>query len=164
MKKQTTKMITPVLALVVLIVLTTALAEPAKDPVYLKGDVILTGPATAKGTAAITIRGEELKAKVMATIKDMVISEEGVLQVKEIEHVFTMLDEEGQETTNSFTASGRETGDPTEEFMLFTLNGYMKIISGTGEYEGASGTLSVHGQLHLFEGWGSYESRGAISL
>ena len=152
-----------VLALALLIVLGTALAA-SRDPVSGSGLTFATGPITFAGTATLTVRGEVLDADVEVTLLEPPVeSEDGVLHVNAIEHIFIFTVDGGEEPIDSFTVTGKEVADPTDSPGLYILNGYMKIISGTGAYEGATGEMSVHGQIHLIEGWASFEIHGAIS-
>lgn len=153
----------PLFALALLIVSGLTLAA-VRDPVSGSGFTSATGPTTFLGTATLIVRGEVLDADVEVTLlKPPVVSEDGVLHVNEIEHIFIFSVDENGELIDSFTVTGKEVADPTDTPGLYILNGYMKIISGTGAYEGATGEMSVHGQIHLVEGWASFEIHGAIS-
>jgi len=60
------------------------------------------------------------------------------------------------------TTDGAEFAQPTDQPGLSILSGYMEIIGGTGYFLGASGEMSVHGQIHLIEGWASFKVNGKI--
>jgi hypothetical protein len=142
MKKLTIKMVTPVLALVVFIVLTTALAEPGADPVSGTGAAVAnmnTGQAT--GVATLVVRGVELSATVAVQLGIPSFSDEGVLHA-ESSHTFTF-------ANGTITTSDKIVGEPVNEFGLFALNEKLTIVSGTEDFEGVSGNLTVHGQLQF---------------
>ncbi|MHC4115939.1 MAG: hypothetical protein ACYSWO_00380 [Planctomycetota bacterium] len=149
MKKLISIKSVPVLVLALLIVLGTALAESEGDSVTGSGDVLLTRPNGGEGTATLSIEGEKLDAEVIVNILsgDMPL---------EVEHKFSF----GE---GSFTTIGNEVLKPTDEDGLFVLTGDMTIDSGEGTFAGASGEMSVHGQIHLVEGWASFRVNGTIS-
>lgn len=157
MKKLTSKWSRRVLALVVLVVLSTAIAEPAKDPVSGSGSSSAINDFQFEGSAALVIRGAEKSAKLLVTVlAPPEISDEGVQHVVAT-HTFTFAD-------GSITTSDKEIAEPTETPGLYTLNATMKVVSGTGVYEGVSGHLTAHGTID-FRGVpaAEFELRGSIS-
>lgn len=158
MKKQTKKLVMYVLALTIFVVLTTALAGPAGDPVSGSGEAeasMATGQAT--GTATLVVRGEELAAGVAVTLGESYFSDEGVLH-GESSHTFTF-------ANGTITTSDKVIGEPVNEFGLFTLNETLTITEGTGDFEGISGTLAVHGEMQFIsdvDALVSYNIRGVI--
>ncbi len=162
MKSKITKVSAIVLSLAVLVVLSTALAEPAGDPVSGSGEAVAsmaTGQAT--GTATLVVRGEELAADVAVTLGESYFSDEGVLH-GESSHTFTF-------ANGTITTSDKVIGEPVNEFGLFTLNETLTITEGTGDFEGVSGNLTVHGQMQFRypETWladVSYNIRGVILI
>ncbi len=164
MKKLTTKMITPVLALVVLIVLTTALAEPVGDPVSGSGSSSAINAFQFAGSATLVIRGQEkstLEAPdglLVTLLEEPRESDDGVLHVVAT-HTFTFAD-------GSITTSDMEIAEPLDPFGLHTLNANMKIVSGTGVYEGVTGRLTAHGTINFgaMPPAAEFEIRGVISV
>lgn len=158
MKKLTTKLTMFVLALTVLIVLATALAETAGDPVSGSGSSSSINAFQFAGSATLVIGGEEKSAELLVTVlAPPVISDEGVQHVVAT-HTFTFNEED------SITTSDKETAEPTDTPGLYTLNANMNVVSGTGIYEGVSGRLTAHGTID-FRGLptAEFEVRGAIS-
>ena len=151
----------PVLALVLLVVLGSALAKPARDPVSGYGSSVLnlaTQPPSSTGTVTFFIRGEELTADLSVTVLTMTFSDEGVLHA-------TALSTLDFGCGDTFTTKDKIVGEPAGPG-LSTVNESLKIIRGTGAYEGASGHLSIHGQMQFVsetEAVVTYEVRGAIS-
>jgi hypothetical protein len=148
-----------------LIVLGSVLAEPARDPVSGFGSSVLnlvTGQSS--GNLTLFIRGEELDASLEVQMLEMVYSgndEEGVFHATAL----STLDFGGG---NTFTTTDKIVGVPMGGG-LYKVNEALTIISGTGAYEGASGHLSIHGEVQ-FPLPGdpplaqvSFEIRGAIS-
>ena len=64
-RKLTSRWSKPVLALVVLVVLSTAYAGPAKDPVSGSGSSSAINDFQFEGSAALVIRGAEKSAKLI---------------------------------------------------------------------------------------------------
>ena len=164
-KKLTSIKVLPVLGLVLLLVLGSALAKPARDPVSGYGSSVLnlvTGDSF--GSLTLFVRGEELLADLSVTDVVMVYSgndEEGVFHAT----AESTLDFGDGDT---FTTADKIVGVP-KGGGLYKLNEKLTIISGTGAYEGASGNLSIHGEAQ-FPAPGdppfaqvSFEIRGAIS-
>jgi hypothetical protein len=133
----------PILALALLIVLGTALAA-GRDPVSGEGSASLN-PDTGlfEGSADLTIGGEEVTASFEVTLlTPLVPNEEGVFHVK-ASHKFRF------KGGSSFTTVDKGVADPTDTPGLYTLNENLTIVSGTKDFEGASGELRVHGKLDL---------------
>jgi len=142
MKKLTTKWSMPVLTLALLIVLSTALAEPAADPVSGSGSSSAINEYQFAGSATLVIRGQEKSADLLVTVlAPPVVSDDGVQHVV-ASHTFTFTDGSG-----SITTSDKEVAEPTEIPGLYTLNANMNVVSGTGVYEGVSGRLTAHGTI-----------------
>jgi hypothetical protein len=165
MKERMKKLISiksiPILALVLLIVLGTALAD-GRDPVSGSGEALLdlAPPPGATGTATLNIGGEEFTASLVVQITSQVVSDEGVLHATAT-HTFTLLDEYGEETNDRITTTDKEVIDTDG-----TLNAHLTITGGTGAFEGASGELAGHGQVQFTSPTTanvSYEIRGVIS-
>lgn len=141
-------------ALAILIASGFALAA-AREPASIQGQVDLD---MFSGTATVTIGGVTLSGSVQVIPTGPIVeSEDGVLHFTEVMHVFDLGDQ------NTFVTTGKEVADPVNPFGLYTLNGYMKITSGTGTFEGASGELSVHGELDWSVEQATLEAHGAIS-
>jgi len=164
-KKLTSIRIMPVLSLVLLVVLGSALAKPARDPVSGYGSSelnLVTGQSS--GNLTLFVRGEQSDASLAVQLVEMVYSgdnEEGVFHATAL----STLDFGGG---NTFTTTDKIVGVP-KGGGLYKLNEKLTIISGTGAYEGASGNLSIHGEAQ-FPAPGdppfaqvSFEIRGAIS-
>lgn len=140
MKKLTTKWTMPILTTAMLIVLSTAVAEPAKDPVSGSGSSSAINEYQFAGTATLVIRGQEKSAELLVTVlEEPRISDDGVHHVVAT-HTFEFAD-------GSITTSDKEVAVPTETLGLYTLNATMNVISGTGVYEGVSGRLTAHGTM-----------------
>lgn len=139
MKKMTSKRAVPVISLALLIVLSTALAEPAADPVSGKGSSSAINEYQFAGSATLVIRGQEKSAELLVTLLGLTVNDEGVQHVVAT-HTFTFAD-------GSITTSDKEVAEPTTTPGLYTLNANMNIVSGTGGYEGASGRLTAHGTI-----------------
>lgn len=146
--------------LALLVVLGVALAGPARDPVSGSGFALANmDTGEAEGEATLVIRGEELVASVEVTLGPPNFSDEGVLHTTS-SHTFDFGD------GDTITTSDKVVGEPTDSPGLLTLNEKLRIVSGTGAYEGASGNLTVHGQLQFIsetEAQVTYNIRGAIS-
>ena len=139
MKKLTTKWTIRFLTLALLIVLSTALAEPAKDPVSGSGSSSAISDYQFAGSATLVIRGQEKLADLVVTLLGLTVSDEGVQHVVAT-HTFTFAD-------GSITTSDKEVAEPTDTIGLYTLNANMEIVSGTGVYEGVTGRLTAHGTI-----------------
>lgn len=135
-----------VLGLALLVVLGTAMADSACDHVSGSGATELDpSDGLFKGSGNLTIQGEKFDALVTVSVDNLFISEDGVLQAKGVTHKFDFGD------GNTFTTSGNEIGDPTDTPGLFTLKGLMRITSGTGVFEDASGELTIRGEMDMRE-------------
>jgi hypothetical protein len=141
---------------VLVILIASGFALPAaRGPASIQGQVDLN---TFSGTATVTIGGVTFSGSVQVIPTGPIVeSEDGVLHFPEVVHVFDLGDQ------NTLVTTGKEVADPVNPFGLYTLNGYMKITSATGIFEGASGELSVHGELDWSVGQATFEARGAIS-
>ncbi|MHC4643241.1 MAG: hypothetical protein ACYS32_16475 [Planctomycetota bacterium] len=158
MKQLTTKLVMPVLVLMALFVFTTALAEPAADPVSGSGSSSAINEFQFAGSATLVIRGQEKTAELLVTLLGLTVSDEGVQHVVAT-HTFTFAD------GSSITTSDKEVAEPTETPGLYTLNANMEVVSGTGVYEGISGRLTAHGTID-FRGLpaAEFEIAGVISV
>ena len=147
-----------VLSLAVLIVISTALAGTAGDPVSGSGEALANmATGQAIGSATLVVRGVELSATVVVQLGIPSFSDEGVLHA-ESSHMFTF-------ANGTITTSDKVVGEPVNEFGLFALNEKLTIVSGTGAFDGASGNLTVHGQMQFIsqiEALVSYDVRGVI--
>lgn len=164
MKKLTTKLVMPVLALMALFVLTTALAEPTGDPVAGTGEAVANMgvfPPLADGSATLVVRGATLVASVHVEISDSYYSDEGVLHGLS-SHTFTF-------ANGKIITSDKVIGEPTDTPGLLKLNETLTIVEGTGDFDGATGVLTVHGEMafRIAEPWladVSYDVRGVILI
>jgi hypothetical protein len=158
-KKLTSIRLMPVLALALLVVLGSALAEPARNPVCGFGSSVLNlATGESSGQVTLFVRGEELLADLSVTDVVMVFSDEGVMHA-------TALSTLDFGDGNTLTTEDKIVAEPAGPG-LFTVNEALTIISGTGAYEGARGRLSVHGQMQFVsetEAVVTYEVRGVIS-
>lgn len=154
-KKLTSIMVIPVLALALLVTLGVALAETGRDPVTITGTVNL---ATFIGTATATFGTDTLSGTVQVIPMAPPEPKDGGLYFPVVNHVFTF------EDGSTLTTTGAELAMPTDENpAIFTLHGNMDIIDGTGVFEGASGNLRVNGQMDWSIGQAAFESKGTIS-
>jgi hypothetical protein len=147
----------PILALALLIVLGSALADSEGDSVTGSGQVTAISEIQFHGTATLSIEGEKYKGLVLVTPIAPPELKDGGLYFPVVEHVFDFGDD------NTFTTYGDEFANPTDQPGLSILDGCMNIDSGTGDFDGASGEMSVHGKIHLIEGWASFKVNGTIS-
>ena len=157
MKNMTSKWAMPIIGLALLIVLSTALAEPARDPVSGSGSSSAINEYQFAGSATLVIRGQEKSAELLVTVLEPPrISDDGVHHVVAT-HTFTFAD-------GSITTSDKEVAEPTETLGLYTLNATMNVVSGTGIYEGVSGRLTAHGTIDFRAvPAADFEIAGAIS-
>jgi hypothetical protein len=130
-----------VLTVVFMVVLSSAIAKPAKDPVSGYGSSSAISDYQFAGTVTLIIRGQMKTADLLVTLLELRVSDDGVQHVIAT-HTFTFTDGSG-----SFTTSDKEVAVPTDIPGLYTLNANMKIVSGTGAYQGASGHLTAHGTI-----------------
>ncbi len=158
-KKMTSIKSVPVLALALMVVLGVALAEPASDPVSGSGSSSAINEYQFAGTVTLVIQGQEKTADLLVTLlEEPRESDEGVLHVVAT-HALTFAD-------GSITTSDKEIAEPTSTPGLYTLNANMKVVSGTGVYEGVSGHLAAHGTIDfrpLPVPAAEFEIRGSIS-
>jgi hypothetical protein len=148
-----------VFAVVFIIVLSSAMAKPAKDPVSGSGSTVLSDPGPPlvfTGTATLVIRGQQKLADLTVTVLGITISDEGVQHVVAT-HTFAFSD------GSSITTSDKEVAEPTAVPGLYIINANMKVVSGTGVYDGASGHLSAHGTIDLIGGMADFGLKGSIS-
>ncbi|MHC4144267.1 MAG: hypothetical protein ACYSUD_05755 [Planctomycetota bacterium] len=146
----------PVLALALLVVLGTALAESEGDTVTGSGSVTATQVGTFEGTATLSIEGEKFGGSVTVTPLAAPKPKDGGLYFPVVEHLFDFGDD------NTLTTIGAEFAKPTDQLGLSILSGDMNITGGTGDFLEASGEMNVHGQIHLIEGWASFKVNGTI--
>ena len=150
MKKLTTKWGTPIVTAALLIILSTALAGPARDPVSGTGSSHLTKMypdedlpegviMQFEGSVELLVRGEPKTAELVVNIYSVLENEEGVQHVS-ASHTLILAD-------GSITTSDKEVAEPTETPGLYTINANMEVVSGTGIYEGVSGRLTAHGTI-----------------
>jgi hypothetical protein len=140
-RKTTSKWAMPVIGLALLIFLSTALAEPAADPVSGSGSSSAINEYQFAGSATLVIRGQDRSADLLVTLMGLTENDEGVQHVV-ASHTFTFNDGSG-----SITTSDKEVAEPTDIPGLYTLNANMNIVSGTGIYEGVTGRLTAHGTI-----------------
>ena len=144
MKKLISIKSVPVLAMALLIVLGSALAEdPGREPVSGSGTALLDLGATppgATGTATLIIQGEMLETSFTLTMTSMAWKD-GVLHITAT-HTFTL-------PGGTIVTSDKGIGEPTETAGLLTLNENLTITGGTEDYDGACGELRVHGQVQF---------------
>ena len=134
-----------ILALTLLIVLGTALADSVREPVSGSGSATLNPEnGLFEGSVDITIAGEEFEDIPFAVtlLTPLIPNEEGVFHIKAT-HTFNFGDE------NTFTTNDKGIADPTDMPGLYNLNENLTITTGTGDFEGASGVLHIHGKLDL---------------
>ena len=131
--------------LVLLMVLSSALADSVQDPVSGSGSATLNPEnGLFEGFVDITIACEEFEDVPFAVtlLTPLVPNEEGVFHIKAT-HTFNFGD------GNTFTTNDKGIADPTDMPGLYNLNENLTITTGTGDFEGASGVLHVHGKLDL---------------
>ena len=157
-EKLTSRWYKRVLILTVLAVLSTALAKPARDPVWGCGSSSAIKEYQFAGSATLVIRGQEKSAQLLVTVlAPPRISDDGVQHVMAT-HTFTFNEED------SITTSDKEIAEPTDTPGLYTINANMKVVSGTGMYEGVSGHLTAHGTIDFRAlPAAEFEVRGSIS-
>lgn len=136
----------PILTLVFLIVLGTALAESEGESVTGSGNVELKAFEfpflTLEGPATLSIEGEKSQGTVTVTVNVTQVEpgEGGVLNYYGVIHEFVFED-------GSFTTIGDEVAKPTDQLGLSILDGNMNMTGGTGNFDGAFGEMSVHGKM-----------------
>jgi hypothetical protein len=143
---------------IVLIALSLACADSVRGPVSGFGWADLNlATGAADGKATLVIEGATLVALVHVQLGEQFISDDGVLHA-EASHTFNLPG--GSITT---------TDKGVVELATGTLNEHLTITSGTGDFEGVSGDLSVHGQVQFPSpgappiAYVSYDIRGVLS-
>ncbi len=147
----------PILALALLVVLGSALADSEGDSVTGSGDVQLYSPVYGKGSATLSIEGEKFEGLVEVYVLASPEEKPDGLLFPEVKHIFNFGDD------NTLTTIGEEFAKYTDQPPLCVLEGNMNITEGTGEFDGAYGEMDVHGKIHLGEGWASFKVNGKIS-
>jgi len=140
MKKLTSIKSVPLLGLVLLIVLGTALAESEGDLVTGSG-LVTANLATGigDGTAILSIEGERVEGIVEVNVSS---NTDGTFWVT---HKFDF----GED--NTLSTEGTEVMKPADDPGLLVLSGDMNVTEGTGYFDGASGELNVHGKVQITE-------------
>ena len=162
LQKLTSKSLIVVPALILLVVLGSALAKPARNPVVGSGEAdadMTSGLAT--GTANISIRRVQMQATVDAILGPPRFSDEGVLHAVS-SHIFDF------GNNNTFTTDDKVVADPTDTPGLYRLSEKLRVVSGTGIFQDAVGNLTVHGWLQfapdMLTAEVVYDIRGSISM
>lgn len=167
MKKVMVLSMAIVTCLVSLYVTYEAGAKPAKDPVWGSGFSHSINDFQFEGSATLVIRGQAESAHLLVTVLAQPrTSDEGVQHVVAT-HTFTL-------HNGSITTSDKEIAEPTDIPGVYALNATMKVVSGTGAYEGVTGHLTAHGTMDFRPTMvpppgesgpaeASFEIRGAIS-
>jgi len=156
MKKLISKKSIPIFALTFLIALGSALAA-GREPVSGSGTAdlnLVTGEAI--GQADLNIGDTMLSAEVFVQLTSQVPGDDGALHAT-ANHTFEF-------PNGSITTTDKGVIDTDG-----TLNEHLMIVSGTGDFEGTTGELAVHGHVQ-FPAPGdppianvSYNIRGVIS-
>jgi hypothetical protein len=134
-------------------------AGPARDPVSGSGASSAINEYQFAGTAKLVIRGQEKWTDLLVTVlAPPRISDDGVQHV-DATHTFTFID------GSTITTSDKEIAEPTDIPGLYIINANMKVVSGTGIYEGVSGHLSAHGTIDFAAQppAAEFELRGSIT-
>ena len=155
----------PVFVLALLIVLGTALAEPARDPVTICGsNVDLTDPYGPFGDATLTIRGDTFSGTVrIGSLPPPAPQPEPTrdgLYLPAATHFFDFGD------GNTLKMLGEEYLVATDEDKdVFTLHGNAEIIEATGVFEGVSGELRISATINRHEDVmeANFHANGVIS-
>ncbi len=154
-----------VLATTLLFLLGTAVATvPAMDPVSGTGSsqlVQIPPPPGVmmqfEGSVELSVRGEPKTAHLLVNVYSVLENEEGVQHVS-ASHILTFGDGSTIETADS------EVAEPTDIPGVYTLNGNLDVVSGTGVYEGTSGRLTTHGTIDFRAlPVASFDIRGVVS-
>ena len=160
LQQLTTKSLISVPALILLVVLGSALAKPARSPVVGSGEAVVDmASGSAIGLVNISIRGVQMQADVVVDIIDSYFSDDGVLHGIST-HTFFF------GNGNTFTTEDRVVADPTSTPGLYRLNEKLRVVSGTGIFQDAVGNLTVHGWLEFIsdtDALATYDIRGSIS-
>jgi len=155
-----------VLATTLLFLLGTAVAVgPAMDPVSGMGSsqFVPSPPPPGvimqfKGEVKLLVRGEPKTADLLVNVYSILLNEENVQHVS-ASHILTF------EDGSTIVTDDMEVAEPTDTPGVYTLNGNLDVVSGTGAYAGVSGQLTAHGTMD-FTGplpVASFTLRGAIS-
>jgi hypothetical protein len=140
------------------------IAGPAKDPISGTGSsTLVLGPPPPgtimqfAGSIDMVVRGETKTADLVVNVYSVAENEGGVQHVS-ASHVLTFDD------GSTITTADKEVATPTDVPGLYALNGNLKVVSGTGAYEGASGHFTAHGTMDFRAlPVASFEIRGALS-
>lgn len=142
-----------------------AMANPARDTVSGTGlsTLVLSPPPEGvlmqfEGNIELSIRnGEPENVELLANVYSVVENEEGVQHVK-CKKILTF------EDGSTMNTDDMELAEPSDIPGVYLLNANLKVVSGTGVYEGASGNLTAHGTID-FTGLpsASFELRGTVS-
>jgi hypothetical protein len=128
----------PILALALLVVLGTALADSEGDSVTGSGQVYVNlATGSGQGTSTLSIEGEKFDGTVTVTV------------MPQPDGTFWVIHEFDFGEENTFSTEGSETMMPANG--MFVLEGNMEITEGTGCFEDAEGEMSVHGKLKMLE-------------
>lgn len=147
MKARMKKMISisiPVLALALLVVLGSALAGPARDPVTICGsEVDLTAPGGPLGDATLTIRGDTFSGTVRIGGEAPPEPTRDGLYLPAATHFFNFGDD------GTLKMIGAEYLVATDEDpLVFTLHGNAEITEATGVFDGVSGELRISATIN----------------
>ena len=149
----------PMLALALLIVLGPAWAA-RRYPVRGSGEVDLgTGelPDPPPDNVSLTIAGKLYQGRVTVEVGEPVKGPGGILRFYDVKHTFKL-------DPGTFYTTGDEIATPTGVEGVYTLNGYMELTGGKGDFESACGRLRVHGELNLKTEKILFDVHGAIGL
>jgi len=138
----------PVLALALLVVLGSALAGPARDPVTIYGsNVDLTAEGGPLGDATLTIRGDTFSGTVRIGGEAPPEPTRDGLYYPAATHFFDFGKKVG-----TLKMLGEEYLVATDEDpLVFTLHGNAEIIEATGVFEGVSGELRISATINRHE-------------
>lgn len=148
-----------VLVLVLLVVLGSALAA-RHYPVIGSGEVYLgTGqiPDPPPDNVRLTIGGKLYEGRVTVELGKPGKGRGSVLYFRDVKHTFDL-------ESGIFYATGDEMATPMGEEGLYSLNGYMQITGGKGEFESACGRLKINGELNRKTEKIFFDVHGAIGL
>jgi hypothetical protein len=137
----------PALILVGLLTLMAgAETRPGCDRVRGTGNTIATGPTTFQGSSTIKIGDQEDNSAVTTNLLGPPkVTEDGTL-LAHTSHTFVF------DNGSSFTTFDNAVLSPTSTPGLYNLNTRAEIIQGTGDYDDASGALSIHGTINFLNG------------
>ena len=145
MKKITTSLI--VLSLLTLLTLVAgANARTGCDKVRGAGNTFATGPTTFQGSATVNLGDEEYIVAVTTNLLGPPrVTEDGTL-LANTSHAFVF------DGGSSLTTFDNAVLSPTGTQGVYNLNTRAEIIQGTGDYDVASGFLSIHGTINFLSG------------